>query len=83
MTPLSEAVTELRMVVDRAEALAYSAPPAGCTPYRINTRPTSLEDLRTETVASLLDAMDRIDSGLGTRLMLVLYPHCDAQRAYA
>ena len=78
MTPLTEAVTELRLVVDRAEARAVGFPG-----FRINQRPLCFEDLRTETVADLMDAMDRIEPGLGTRLQLVLYPHCDAQRAYA
>ena len=78
MAPLSAAVTELRLVVGRAEARAVGHPG-----FRINERPVCAEDLRTETVADLLDAMDRIEPGLGTRLQLVMYPHCDAQRAYA
>lgn len=70
MTPLSEAATELRLVVQRAEDRADRKAPELCH-----------EDLRTETLGDLMDAMDRIDMGLGTRLMLVLYPHTDAQGA--
>lgn len=77
MTPLSEAATELRLVVDRAEARAVGFPG-----FRINAKPLCAQDFRIEIVADLLDAMDRIEPGLGTRLLLVLYPHCDAQRAY-
>ena len=70
MSPLPEAVTELRLVVDRAAN--------GIATLR---RGQSVEDFRTETIADLLDAMDRIDPYLGTKLMLVIYPHADAQRA--
>lgn len=31
-------------------------------------------DHRTESIAHLLDAIDRIEPGLGTRLMFALYP---------
>ena len=76
MNPVSESVIELRLVVERAEHRA-----AG-TPAFDHSKPlASLEDLRTETVADLMDAMDRLDTGLGTRLMLALYPQTDAQYA--
>lgn len=70
MTPLSHAATELRLAVERAEARADAL-----------ARGANLEDFRTETLSDLMDAMDRVDMGLGTRLMLVLYPHADAQGA--
>ena len=68
MTPLCETVTELRIVVDatavRARRVAH--PSWG-----------DLQDLRTEALAELCDAMDRIDCGLGTRLQFLLYPRLD------
>lgn len=73
MIPLSEAVLELRLVVAQAEDLA----PGLCASHG------HLEDFRTETYAHLMDALDRVDPGLGTRLLLALYPHADAQRAHA
>lgn len=71
MTPLSEAVIELRLVVSRAEA---SAPPASASHDQF-------VDFRTATVADLMDAMDRFDTGLGTRLLLAMYPHANSQGA--
>ncbi|MGK2899982.1 MAG: hypothetical protein ACSLE9_15080 [Burkholderiaceae bacterium] len=71
MTPLSIAATELRLVVQRAEQRAARLPARA-----------DGEDFRTETLADLLDAIDRFDPGWGTRLMLAMYPHADAQRAH-
>lgn len=71
MTPLSAAATELRLVVLRAE-LRAARPAAGVT----------VADLRAETLGELFAAMDLFDLGWGTRLMLAMYPHADAQRAH-
>lgn len=71
MTPLSIAATELRLVVQRAEQRAARLPQAA-----------NRDDFRTETIADILDAIDRFDPGWGTRLMLAMYPATDAQRAH-
>lgn len=66
MLPLTEAVIEVRIVAHNAErALA-----------NLGTSPKhgDLEDHRTAALCELLDAFDRLDPGLGTRLMLALYP---------
>lgn len=74
MTPFPEAVTELRLVVDgvavQARRLAHPSF-------------SDMQDLRTEALGALMDAMDRADPGLGTRLQLLLYPRLDALAAGA
>ena len=73
MTPLSEAVTELRLVVAHAEDMA-PGPSAGHA---------HLEDFRADTIGNLVEALDNVDQGLGTRLLCVMYTHADAQGARA
>lgn|GEM_PF-5397198 len=67
MTPLSEAVMELRLVAQQAAASLAALGPAPSA--------AALEDHRSAVMGELLDALDRADSGLGTRLMLALYPN--------
>ena len=69
MTPLTEAVTELRLVVAHAEG---SQPAVGATHHQ-------LEDFRADTIGNLVEALDNVDTGLGTRLLLAMYPHANAQ----
>lgn len=66
MTPLTLPQLELRLAVQKAETRA-----AG---LRAGASHPDLEDHRTEAVADLLDAIDRIDCGLGTRMLLAMYP---------
>lgn len=72
MTPLTEAVIELRIVATKAEQAAARLGP---TPRR-----GDIEDHRTAVTAELLDACDRFDPGLGTQLMLAMYPHTNGVR---
>ena len=69
MIPIPEAVTELRLVVD---ALAVQARRIAHPSYG------DLQDLRTEALGELCDALDRLDPHLGTCLHLLLYPRLDA-----
>lgn len=69
MTPLTEAMTELRLVVARAEQNRAANDASFAT----------FEDKRIKTMADLFDALDRVETGLGTRLMLAMYPATDAQ----
>ena len=68
MTPLTQAVAELRLAVAAIER--RELPPGASY--------SDLQDLRTEALAELLDAMDRIDPALGTRVHMVLYPRVNA-----
>ena len=68
MTPLTEAVVELRLAVAAIER--RELPPGASL--------GDLQDLRTEDLAELLDALDRIDPALGTRVHMVLYPRVDS-----
>lgn len=66
-----EAVSELRRVVRQVESLT-----------RRDRGTVHEDDLRAEAFAMLMDAMDRVERGLGTRLMHALYPHtCAPQDA--
>ncbi len=65
--PVSEAVVELRLVAQQAAASLAALGP--------EPTPAALEDHRTAVMGDLFDALDRADLGLGTRLMLALYPH--------
>lgn len=69
MSPLTEAVAELRLVVAHAES---SKPAAGASHHQ-------LEDFRADTIGNLVEALDRVDTGLGTRLLLAMYPNANAQ----
>lgn len=64
MTSLNDAVLELRLAV--AQIAQRELPPGAKYAER--------EDLRTEALVTLLDALDRIDPGLGELAMAVLYP---------
>lgn len=60
------------MVAGRAElALAKLGP---------QPRHSDLEDHRTAVLGELLDAFDRAEPGLGTRLMLAMYPNANGVR---
>lgn len=65
--PLTPTVVELRLVAQQAAASLAALGPAPTA--------SDLEDHRTAVMGELLDALDRVDCGLGTRLMLVLYPN--------
>jgi hypothetical protein len=67
MTPFTDPVLELRLVAHKAEA-AMAAVLAGSATH------LDLEDHRTAVLGELLDAVDRIDPGLGNRLLHALYP---------
>ena len=76
MQPYTDPVLELRLVVMEAEARAASLLPANATHPQ-------MEDHRTELIGELLEALDRIDRGLGTRLMLAMYPKASAMNQAA
>jgi hypothetical protein len=68
MDAVSPELRELRLATMRIERLAdaYEARP--------HRRHGDLEDLRTDALGELLEAMDRIDPGMGQRVHLLLYP---------
>lgn len=73
MSPLTFATTELRLVLHHAGTRSLQM-----LISHAEGRPAShsaLEDHRTQTVGELLDAIDRIDPGLGAALMKVMYPY--------
>lgn len=74
MQPYTDPVLELRLVVQKAEAKAAALP----------EQPShgQFEDHRTEVIGELLEALDRIDRSLGTRLMLAMYPKSSGLAAY-
>lgn len=65
MTPLNVAITELRVTCVVAEAAARQVP----------RQAIELDHHRTSIVGALLDALDRIDPGLGERYLRAMYPH--------
>jgi hypothetical protein len=73
--PPIEHLVELRVAVKRAEARRERLGAA--------SQFGDSEDLRTETICEVVEAIDRIDPGLGTRLLMALYPRADAQFAHA
>ena len=72
MTPLSEAVLELRLVASKAEQDLADLGPEPAS--------HAIEDHRVRVSAELFDALDRADRSLGTRLMLAMYPQANAWR---
>lgn len=68
MKPINECVAELRLAVLYIER--NELPPGASFYDRM--------DLHTLALTTLLEALDSIDPGLGTRLMSVLYPRSDA-----
>lgn len=75
MTPLSIAHTELRLFVAQVES-AHDALVRANALLRATGEGPSLdgwEDLRTAAIAQLWDALDRIEPGLGLRLMKALH----------
>jgi hypothetical protein len=60
-------------VMQRAAALEAEHP--GSMPSLAD-----LQDLRTEALSELMDALDALEPGLGQRLHLLLYPGADALR---
>jgi hypothetical protein len=70
--PLQSAVTDLRIAVEKIERLLAALPH--------DASHNDLEDHRTECVAELLDAMDKVSPGLGTRAQAAMYPGVRHQR---
>lgn len=68
-----DAVLELRMVVQRAEAASLALNPAADFP--------AMDDFRTEWLSHLFDAMDRIEPGLGMRMLFAMYPRASGAQA--
>ena len=69
MTPHNQLVAELLLVAEGAEVKAQrvrSAP--GAPAFGV------VEDHRAEVLGDLLDAIDRVQPGLGTRLHLAMNP---------
>lgn len=75
MTPLNQARTELRLAVLQAEGRAHGwaeLPTAQECGYDVYA--ARAEDHRVAVLGDVADALDRIDPGLGSRLMQALYP---------
>lgn len=81
MTPLSRAILELRLAVTKAEqrALSLERRVAGLerTVHPSAYHPDDLHDHRLAVTGDLADAIDRIEAGLGMRLMQAMHPECD------
>lgn len=75
MQPYTDAVLELRILVKNAEAAALPLP--------ADATHGQMEDHRTAVSGELFEALDRIDRGLGTRLMLAMYPKASAMNQAA
>jgi len=73
MAPLSATQTELSIcvahIVKRSDALSARALQPGHSEW---------EDHRTEAMADLTEAVDRIEPGLGSRLFMALYPRSNS-----
>lgn len=65
------ALTALRLMAAHAEDMT---PGAAATHGH-------LEDFRTEVIAEVLQTLDDLEAGLGTRLMRAMYPHAEAPGA--
>lgn len=74
MTPMNQAVTELLLAVESAEARAEAYLDENDHATDHNGR---LTDHRTEVAGDLCDALDRIVPGMGQRLMQAMYPELD------
>jgi hypothetical protein len=72
MDAVSLELRELRLAAMRIERLAERFE---ARPHR---RHGDLADLRTDALGELLEALDRIEPGLGQRVHLLLYPGADA-----
>jgi hypothetical protein len=70
--PLQSAVTDLRIAVEKIERLVAALPH--------DASHQDLEDHRTECVAEILDALDQVSPGLGTRAQAAMYPGLRHQR---
>lgn len=75
MSPFTDPVLELRLVAQKAEEAASAASIAQASH-------ADMEDHRAAVLGDLLDAIDRIDAGLGARLLRAMYPraaapHCE------
>lgn len=72
MSPLSATQTELSIciahIVKRHDRISGRELPAGHCDW---------EDHRTEAMADLTEAVDRIEPGLGSRLFMALYPRAN------
>jgi hypothetical protein len=69
--PLNAAVAELRLCADRAACMAQQRRP-------LFAAGLGIEDHRTQVIGELLDALDRVDPGLGDTLLHAMYPHAAA-----
>ncbi len=72
MSPVNTTIAELRLVVDQATARCVAMQAqigAGIKPT-----PDAFSDHRTEIVGELIDCLDRVDPGLGGKLLHALYP---------
>lgn len=67
MSPFTDPVLELRLVAHKAETAASAASMAQASH-------ADMEDHRAAVLGDLLDAIDRIDPGLGSRLLRAMYP---------
>lgn len=77
MTPLTPAITELRLAVEQAEKRAERYLLCNGTDTSTPDLLGHLHDHRTEVAGDLADAMDRIAPDLGRRFMQALYPEID------
>lgn len=71
MMPFDAAVMELRLATQKAETAASAASIAQASH-------ADMEDHRAAVLGDLLDAIDRIDHGLGSRLLRAMYPRVTA-----
>ena len=73
MTPIHQAIAELRLVVGQAERRAIGARAEVLGSQGPDAARHALEDLHAAIHGDLCDALDRIDSGLGTKLFTALH----------
>lgn len=76
MNPLNQFQAELRLVVKQAEERAAALKPklAAAQPDDV---PGLLHDHRVEVAGDIADAMDRLETGLGTRWMQAMFAELD------
>lgn len=67
MSPFTDPALELRLVAQKAERAAQAVSLGQASHL-------DLEDHRTAVLGDLLDAVDRIEPGLGSRLLHAMYP---------
>jgi hypothetical protein len=72
MSPPTPAQTELRLAIANAEKLSAKARQRLAEGAREDH---TLSDLATDVTGHLADALNNIDPGLGSRLMVLMHPH--------